>query len=250
MYVRDQEYTREAIQMLLGQTPAKGGDWFTGHHREGDEHYIFCGIDIPGRTGHNYNNRFDGDDLVWHPSKSATLRQPRFAHLVSGAVVHVFYRLNDHDPFTYAGVGVPTSVTDGSPIEVRWSFPDRHDHPDELPSLPGVTEGAQKQVTVNAYERDPTAKPRCIKRWGSNCVVCCFDFGAAYGELGRGFIHVHHLRPIHTVGEAYVLDPEEDLRPVCPNCHAMLHRTKDVLSIDELKEMLRASSIHAGAAGQ
>ncbi len=106
--------------------------------------------------------------------------------------------------------------------------------PEDIGDPSGVIEGAKKQIVVNAYERDATAKPRCIKRWGCVCVVCDFDFHAVYGDLGKDFIHVHHLRPIHTIGEEYVLDPENDLRPVCPNCHSMLHRKKDVLSIEEL----------------
>lgn len=135
--------------------------------------------------------------------------------------------------------GASVSVADGAPVEVRWSFPDDSSFPEEWPALAGVIEGAKRQVTVNAYERDPTAKPRCVKRWGTKCVVCGFDFVEVYGELGEGFIHVHHLTLIHTIGEAYKLDPEADLRPVCPNCHAMLHRRKEVLSIAELQAMLR-----------
>ncbi|MBU7575481.1 MAG: HNH endonuclease [Hydrogenophaga sp.] len=111
--------------------------------------------------------------------------------------------------------------------------------PEDIGDLPGVIEGAKKQIVVNAYERDSTAKLRCIKRWDCVCFVCKFDFHAVYGDLGKGFIHVHHLKPIHTIGEEYVLDPENDLRPVCPNCHAMLHRKKDVLSIEELVGLLK-----------
>lgn len=111
--------------------------------------------------------------------------------------------------------------------------------PEEIADLQGVVEGAKKQIVVNAYERDPTAKPRCIKKWGCICVACGFDFEAVYGELGKGFIHVHHLKPIHTIGEAYVLDPEEDLRPVCPNCHSMLHRNSVVISIEQLIGLLK-----------
>jgi len=110
---------------------------------------------------------------------------------------------------------------------------------EELDERAGVIEGAKKTVTVNAYERDHTAKPRCIKKWGTVCAVCDFNFGLVYGELGEGFIHVHHLTPIHTIGEAYVLDPEKDLRPVCPNCHAMLHRQKEVMCIEKLKGLLK-----------
>ncbi|WP_306395179.1 HNH endonuclease [Telluria beijingensis] len=111
--------------------------------------------------------------------------------------------------------------------------------PEEVGDHPMIIEGAKKQIVVNAYERDPTAKPRCIRRWGTICCVCDFDFGAVYGELGEGFIHVHHLNPIASIGEEYELDPENDLRPVCPNCHSMLHRRKDTLSIEELKALLR-----------
>lgn len=110
---------------------------------------------------------------------------------------------------------------------------------EEINDAANVVEGAKKQITVNAYERDPTAKPRCINKWGTTCVVCAFDFHAVYGDLGKGFIHVHHLRPIHTIGESYELDPENDLRPVCPNCHAMLHRKKEVLSVEELIKLLQ-----------
>ena len=113
---------------------------------------------------------------------------------------------------------------------------------DELGDTAGVIEGAKKQVTVNAYERDPTARRRCIKRWGCTCAACGFDFHQVYGDLGKGFIHVHHLKPIHTLGGAYLLDPENDLRPVCPNCHSMLHRKKEVLSIEELRNILHVNA--------
>lgn len=74
---------------------------------------------------------------------------------------------------------------------------------------------------------------------GSACVVCDFDFQRTYGDIGEDFIHVHHLKPLAEIGQEYVLDPVADLRPVCPNCHAMLHRGTAVLEIDELKRRLR-----------
>ena len=63
-------------------------------------------------------------------------------------------------------------------------------------------------------------------------------FGIIYGVIGDGYIHVHHLRALSEIREEYVVDPKIDLRPVCPNCHAMLHRRKPMLSIEELKEIL------------
>lgn len=99
-------------------------------------------------------------------------------------------------------------------------------------------EGAVRQVSVNAYERDPKARQKCIDYYGLNCSVCNFNFGKVYGQLGEGFIHVHHLRPISEIAEEYEVDPVKDLRPVCPNCHAMIHRTPRPYSIEEMKNII------------
>ncbi len=111
--------------------------------------------------------------------------------------------------------------------------------PDELEKGRKYVEGARKTVRVNAYERDPRARRACIKQYGPICVVCGFDFEAVYGIIGRGFIHVHHLNPLGLTDGEYELDPITDLRPVCPNCHAMLHRPEKLLSIKELVSVLR-----------
>lgn len=98
-----------------------------------------------------------------------------------------------------------------------------------------LKEGAKRQIQVNAYERSADARRRCLDKWGMNCVVCSFRFDLNYGPLGKGFMHVHHLVPLAEIGEEYEIDPVKDLRPVCPNCHAMLHRRRPPLSIEELK---------------
>ncbi len=111
--------------------------------------------------------------------------------------------------------------------------------PQEIADHKKLIEGAKKTITVNAYERDRSARLRCIAHWGVACVVCGFDFRREYGAIGEGFIHVHHLKPLADIGEEYSLDPIADLRPVCPNCHAMLHRGRGVLDIEELRLLLR-----------
>lgn len=100
-------------------------------------------------------------------------------------------------------------------------------------------EGAVKSVRVNVYERDVNARSECIAIYGMNCVVCDFNFEKAYGDLGIGFIHVHHLVDLASIGHSYKVDPKADLRPVCPNCHAMLHKIKPAYSIEELKNKLK-----------
>jgi len=105
--------------------------------------------------------------------------------------------------------------------------------PDEVDD--SLTEGAKKTITVNAYERNSEARDRCIKLYGLDCAVCSFNFESFYGLRGKDFIHVHHLTPLSEIGESYRVNPEHDLRPVCPNCHAMLHR-KGNISIEELQK--------------
>lgn len=110
--------------------------------------------------------------------------------------------------------------------------------PDEVEEGQTYIEGAMKRVPVNAYERNPRARRACLREHGTNCSVCGFSFEEEYGEIGAGYIHVHHLKPLAQAGGAYELDPVEDLRPVCPNCHAMLHKRNPPYSIEELKEIL------------
>lgn len=130
-----------------------------------------------------------------------------------------------------------------TPVNVRWNLSGVTTTsvvslPEEIPHGVKIPEGARKTITVNVYERTPTARRLCLAHWGCCCMVCGFDFKEAYGALGEGFIHVHHLNPLGEIGGTYLLDPIADLRPVCPNCHAMLHRQDPVLSIDHLKQLI------------
>jgi len=113
-----------------------------------------------------------------------------------------------------------------------------HAIPQEVHRTDGLVEGALRVVTVNAYERNPEARRECIVAHKPRCVVCGFDFGLAYGPEFAGLIHVHHLRPLSEVGGEYVVDPVEDLRPVCPNCHAVIHHRGRLRSIDEVRQLL------------
>lgn len=101
-----------------------------------------------------------------------------------------------------------------------------------------LTEGAKKQIYVNSYERNADVRRKCIEHYGYHCAVCHFHFGLLYGSLGKNYIHVHHLTPISSVGKDYVVDPIKDLRPVCPNCHAMLHKENPPLTITQLRAIV------------
>ena len=116
-------------------------------------------------------------------------------------------------------------------------------YPDSDETEEAIFEGAVTRVTVNSYERNPRARQECIDYYGGyKCQICGMDFGKTYGSYASKFIHVHHLKPISEIGEKYMVIPEKDLIPVCPNCHAMLHLKHEDgsrSSVQELKKLFK-----------
>lgn len=130
-----------------------------------------------------------------------------------------------------------------SVIEALWELgiagPNTWSFQEELGTEETIVEGASFTVQVNAFERNPVARQKCIAHYGTSCVVCGFKFGAVYGSSAEGYIHVHHLKPLASIGEEYVIDPIKDLRPVCANCHAVIHLRPHPYSIEEVKGFSR-----------
>jgi hypothetical protein len=109
-------------------------------------------------------------------------------------------------------------------------------------SIPGATartEGGVKVRISRQRERNPKLRNDAIRIHGLSCQGCGFNFSDAYGDLGAGFIEVHHMVPLANA-EKRKTNPETDLAVLCSNCHRMVHRKKDIcLSLDELKSVLR-----------
>lgn len=124
---------------------------------------------------------------------------------------------------------IPISISSKKGVKIAEELFD-----EDIEKLP---EGAKKQITVNAYERNPKARELCLQKYGYKCSVCGFDFEEVYGEIGTKYIHVHHLKPLNEINGEYEVDPINDLKPVCPNCHSMLHKAK--LSIEQLRAILK-----------
>ncbi|WP_175773329.1 HNH endonuclease [Paraburkholderia phenazinium] len=122
------------------------------------------------------------------------------------------------------------------------AVPENVSYPDEVKASEGYFEGAVSQVLVNRYERKVDARIAAIAHYGCKCCVCGFNFETKYGKLGHGFIHVHHVVDLATIGAEYVVDPVKDLRPVCPNCHAMLHTKNQAMQIDQLRALIDANA--------
>lgn len=103
----------------------------------------------------------------------------------------------------------------------------------------GYAEGKKYDVVTNRYERNPINRVLCLNKYGYKCSICGFNFEKTYGDIGKEFIHVHHKIPVSQMGENYIVDPENDLIPVCPNCHAMLHKSDPPMAVEELMTIIR-----------
>jgi 5-methylcytosine-specific restriction protein A len=135
------------------------------------------------------------------------------------------------------------SVIKGRAVYDKWKRITENDFsetvfPDEVDKEVEYSEGKTRHVIVNSYERSRQARQECIEHFGLNCQVCNFNFQEKFGELGMNFIHVHHIVDISTIGKEYSVNPKTDLIPVCPNCHAMLHKQKPAYSVSELKRIM------------
>ncbi len=138
-----------------------------------------------------------------------------------------------------SGITIPDAIA--AELEREWSAflqQQRFSLPEEVEHPKTIYEGAVRSIAVNSYERSPEARRKCIEHYATTCTVCGFDFAATYGGVAEGLIHVHHMKELSEIGEEYEVDPINDLRPVCPNCHAVIHRRKPAYSLKEVKAFL------------
>ncbi len=99
-------------------------------------------------------------------------------------------------------------------------------------------EGASVSIEVNRYERDPRNRAAALAIHGYACMACGVLMSNIYGDIVDGFIEVHHTKPISQLGKDYLINPVEDLLPLCPNCHSVIHRRDPPYTLSELKALL------------
>ena len=95
----------------------------------------------------------------------------------------------------------------------------------------------KKKDSLLNYERVPYNRENAIEHHGLSCMVCDFNFEEQYGELCKGFIHVHHNKPLSETGET-IIDPIIDLSGLCPNCHTMILKRKNN-TLNQLKQIMK-----------
>jgi 5-methylcytosine-specific restriction protein A len=139
------QYTRADVFDLLGIQPhPTGGNWFTGYNRHGDDWYVFCHIHAAGRTGHDYDNAWEGDLLRWRGKTGSQVRQDSIRSMLApGRRVLVFTREQNRDPFTYQGLAHAERSEDTDPVTIWWRF-----------SVPSIVEGAPSPSRADGRAED------------------------------------------------------------------------------------------------
>jgi hypothetical protein len=112
--------------------------------------------------------------------------------------------------------------------------------PEEDPAA--LSEGRMRYRRHRVRERSPILRRlkigAALATTGAlKCETCGFDFADRYGDLGAGFIECHHRDARAGGGERET--STEELALLCANCHRMIHRTRPIVSVDELRAFLR-----------
>lgn len=266
LFIVGNEYSRKDIYSVLEvPTEKQRGNWETGYTKYDNEFFIFVNVETSGRTGHNYDDKWLPEGtLFWHGKKNSHVNQPGIQEMLSNSIpCHIFTRNDNRNTrFEYQGIGKAIQANDTSPVEVIWCFNNQtaEDEPSKA-SINVITEdivnndiqleesteftvsthveGAKKQIYTTRYERNQSLRSDAIRLHGTTCMACGFNFQKVYGNRGKDYIEVHHIKPLATAGEAIDVDPATDLVVVCANCHRIIHRKKnEILSLNELKALI------------
>ena len=115
------QYTRKEIYRNYFNQDLEmrgSGNWLSGYVRVDNELIIFMNIDVPGRTGHDFPNKFNPvtNQIEWYGKPRSNSSQPTFQKLKNNEYIgHFFARWSVDNPFTYLGIGENYQFEDGHP---------------------------------------------------------------------------------------------------------------------------------------
>jgi hypothetical protein len=121
----------------------------------------------------------------------------------------------------------------------------------EVPDLivPPVVEDLTRYRWHRRLDRDQHAVQEVKRVKGAVCEACGFDFKHFYGEIGQGFIELHHLVPVSKLqGLEVSRDPIKDYAVLCSNCHSMIHRMPETHDLDRLRRVIESQ--HQGGTSE
>ena len=235
-------FTTETIESIFPTAHSQGGAWKTGQltqyeiYNDGSDLTFQFSLSA---TGLNKSQKAKAENLLFASNaesrdvKDGIIAIRKWEYDIGSDVPHAQTVLGNF--FEYVLPFFETEIR-------RWM--ENADH--IIMPFPGIenndalTEGEAVQTLSTRFERNPEARKRCIAHYGTKCQICGFDFGETYGPSFAGRIEVHHIVPVSEIREDYVVDPINDLIPVCSNCHTALHSKKNgVYNPEELRQFLK-----------
>ena len=265
-FQKHEKYRRQEIWEIIKGLDEKISRNFqqSGYERIDDDLFAFVNIGYQGHAGQAFPNQYDAgtERLLWYGKKETHSKQPLMKRLIDGDLTFFCFARWDNAPhFTFLGTGKLINYrddftevfnVDGSRtfcLELEFDLKDNSVHPAWINNFdasfeetPETTEGRELYVRHKTRERDPAIVKAKKEQFQSEygglfCEVCGFDFEKIYGKRGDGFIECHHDVPLHTIqGESKT--KTTDLTLLCSNCHRMVHRKKEWLTVPQLKSLL------------
>lgn len=213
--------------------------------------WLFVTIDkTSDRT--QYNDNYDGNILNYEGQTKGRRDSLIVKAEQNNDEIIVFLRNKKYEfsnaGFRYLGRFSYISHTEPAPRKFIFQSLDLSESNETIDNIPNNSndiyyEGKLQKRTHNSKNRNGKARARALKIHGTVCSICGFDFEKYYGEWGSGFIEIHHVNPVSNYEGITELDPVKDLIPVCSNCHKMIHRKKEQLTIEEIKQLVKNNSI-------
>ncbi len=118
-----------------------------------------------------------------------------------------------------------------------------------------IEEGIRRVKNIQVYDRSKRLREAAIRYHTINghlkCSACSFNFYVVYGEKGKGYIEIHHQKPIfqyedHDIAK-FIEQAIQNVAPVCSNCHRMIHREKNApMPVEKLKQLVEYTRTHPG----
>lgn len=119
-----------------------------------------------------------------------------------------------------------------------------------------IEEGSKRIKEAQTYERSKLLRNYAVDHYTVDghiaCIVCTFDFLEVYGEIGRGYVEIHHQKSVFQYEDEdmamFMAKALDNVVPVCANCHRMIHRKRSApLTVADLQlRLLEASARISG----
>ncbi len=93
-------------------------------------------------------------------------------------------------------------------------------------------------VVMQRRERSEAARSACLAAYGFSCFVCGANLKSRYAGVPVEVIHVHHEEPLSGSSGEREFDPVATMKPICPNCRAVIHTRNPPYTVQEVRRML------------